>query len=112
MSKKIIFVTEDMIQQVQTQTNASVELAKSMLIETNGNITDTILKLLDIPIENEKPNKTSGWEERRKICNEMEEEMYNYIHRCGTVNYNAKNEVIRTIPKPSQKDLKGQAPHH
>lgn len=99
-----------MIQQVQNQTSVTPEIAKSTLLETNGNVTDAILHLLDIPIVTPEKPKTD-WDERREICTEMEQAMYQYINRCGTVQYN-KDHVVRTIPKPSQNDLKSQAPHH
>lgn len=114
MSKKIVFLSDEMIQQVQNQTDASYDHAKEALRLTNGIVSDAILQLLNVSIPEISKTKTKNvWDERREICSEMENAMYQYINRCGTVQYD-KDQVIRTIPKPvsNQNDLKSQAPHH
>jgi hypothetical protein len=113
MSKRIVFLSDEMIQQVQNQTDVSYEHAKEALRLTNGNVSDAILHVLNISIPTNTPKTKNEWDERREICTEMEHAMYQYINRCGTVQYD-KDQVIRTIPKPvsNQNDLKSQAPHH
>lgn len=95
---KVVFISDDLIQQVQKQTDATYEIAKEKLIKSNGDVLDAITELLDIPIKKETKPK-SEWDERREICTEMEHAMNSYINQCGTVQHN-KNMVTRSIPKP------------
>lgn len=103
----------DPIRAIQTQIDVSDAQAQAALTHTQGNVSEAILYLYNIPPPPEKPK--TEWDERRNICDAYEETMYEFVRRNsvlqpGTgVGGAAGPEPIRVIPKPKKAEAEDES---
>jgi hypothetical protein len=88
----------DPVLAVQKQIDVSEADAHAALKHTNGDITEAILYLYNVPPPPVKPK--TEWDERREICAAFEESMDAFVRRHSTVQPSATGAPIRVLPKP------------
>lgn len=80
------------IHAIQQQIDVSEDIARQALEKHNGDVTEAILYLYNVPPPPPKP--ITEWDERRSICQAYEEQMTEFIQ---------KNSICHS-PNPQQPD--------
>lgn len=80
----------DPIRAIQQQVDVSDEQARQALEHCNGDVTEAILYLYNVPPP--VPKSPTEWEERRSICQAYEEQMDAFFQK----------NSIRQAPNPEQ----------